>query len=343
MGLAEDDELMEAPQVSGGARQAAPAGASGDQRFRYRAYAFVEGRWMRSYLTGAGQFNGPYLEADATVDYKASEQWKLFIDGMAYYSRYTSSGTGVINQIGVRFHPHEDWVLAVGRERNRRSPGMFVSPADFLHTNPALAGPREIRTGEWIARASHQTANQSTDFIYVPFRTLTLEGLPGESVRAEGLVRHFHKLGPIDLDLSAGYLDGKAKAGASVLGFVWSVWKLYAELGYHSSPLWSGLGGVAYEGSDDFSIRAEIFYSSQATLTPVALPGGWSGIVSVVFPEVWDRFNFYLTGMAGLSSNVAVGLVRAEWLVNSRNTMGSSFLSAPTGDLQWTLDWRFSF
>lgn len=334
-----EDDLEEAVVIQ--APKETRATSAHSDSLRYRAYAFAEGRWRSVSASGVQDFQAPYLEADATVDFKPSERLKLFVDGVGMYSAYTSAFSAQMNQVGLRVH-EGNWVFAAGRERNRRSPGLFVSPSDPLHTNPALAGPREIRTGEWIARASFQGKDQSTDVMYVPFRRLTNEGLPNESPRAEFWLRHFHKVAGLDVDLSAGYLDGQAKAGASLLGFVASVWKLYAELGYQATPVWSALGGVAYEGSDDFNVRAELLYNSVSSTTPVPLPAGYVVIASVVFPEVRDKFNFYVTGMQSLSTAITVGLVRAEWLATSRNTIGTSFLRAPNQDLQWSLDWRFS-
>ncbi|MCB0418094.1 MAG: hypothetical protein KDD39_10610 [Bdellovibrionales bacterium] len=338
---AEDDDLVEAPVIESPS-EAPVSSSSANDNFRYRAYAFAEGRWRYSDTTRTSQFEGPYLEADATLDYKASDTLRLFFDGMANYSQYTNSGLFSLNQVGVRVHAGE-WVFAVGRERNRRSPGLFVSPSDPLHTNPTLAGPREIRTGEWIARVSHQAALHSTDVFYVPFRTLTKEGFPNESPRGEFWLRHFHKVGPIDLDLSGGRLDGKWRGGLSALGFLASVWKFYGEFGYREGDVWSALLGAAFEGNDDFSVRTEFLYSSTASLTPVPLPRGWLWIVNVGFPEVADRFNFYLTGIQSLESSITVGLLRAEWLANNHNTFGTSFLLSPSRDIIWSADWRYSF
>ncbi|MEZ4750429.1 MAG: hypothetical protein R3B54_07320 [Bdellovibrionota bacterium] len=236
LALAEDEDLVEAPVVEAPTDSVVASHITND-RFRYRAYAFIEGRWRYANSTGAGQFEGPYLEADATLDYKLSDAFKVFFDGMASYSQYTDSALFSLNQIGARFHAG-DWVFAAGRERNRRSPGLFVSPSDPLHTNPTFAGPREIRTGEWIARVSHQAPTHSTDVCYVPYRTLTKEGFPNESPRAEFWLRHFHKVGPIDLDVSGGYLDGTWRGGLSALGFLASVWKFYGEFGYREGGVW---------------------------------------------------------------------------------------------------------
>ncbi|MCB0406415.1 MAG: hypothetical protein KDD51_16655, partial [Bdellovibrionales bacterium] len=317
-------------------------GHASNEYFRYRAYAFIEGRWRYADRTRTAQFEGPYLEVDATIDNKVTDTFKVFFDGMANYSQYSNSGLFSLNQFGLRFHSG-DWVFAMGRERNRRSPGLFVSPSDPLHTNPTFAGPREIRTGEWIARLSHQAATHSTDVMYVPFRTLTKEGFPDETPRAEVWLRHFHKIGPIDLDISGGRLDGKWRGGLSALGFVASIWKVYGEFGYREDSVWSTLLGTAFEGSDDFSVRTEFLYSSAASLSPVPLPKGWLWILNVGFPEVADRFNFFLTGIQSLESAITVGLLRAEWLVTGHNTFGTSFLLAPTRDLIWSADWRYSF
>jgi hypothetical protein len=83
--FAEDDDLQEAPTLKAQPVQKSESVKTSDQ-IRYRAYAFIEGRWTYANATTLSAFGGPYVEADATLDFKASESWKFFADGVANYS-----------------------------------------------------------------------------------------------------------------------------------------------------------------------------------------------------------------------------------------------------------------
>ncbi|MEZ4750428.1 MAG: hypothetical protein R3B54_07315 [Bdellovibrionota bacterium] len=96
---------------------------------------------------------------------------------------------------------------------------------------------------------------------------------------------------------------------------------------------------AAFEGSDDFSVRTEFLYSSTSSrLHRSPLQKFGSGSTQCRLPGSGGSFNFFLTGIQSLESSIAVGLIRAEWLVTSHNTFGTSFLLSPTNDVIWSAD-----
>jgi len=311
---------------------------------------------------------------------QVSPKFQLFLDGHGSFNDGDDHATGVFDQGGIRWRPKDDLVLVAGKERNRRSPGLIISPSDFVHTSQSLPGQDEQRNGEWLVRASHQTKDHTVDFIALAATESRTNGFPEEKTEPRGgLVRFFHQFSNMDLNLSAGKVDKSLRAGASTQGFILSSWRVYAEAGfdkerqfliYDREYVSSYLIGTGYDG-DKFTGRAE-FYQNGAGLTateytnltesikrtPKAKRDEFSqqfstpflrksyAILSLSLIEIKDIINITETMIRSTEDASWIALSRLELLAGSRNVVGLTVKNFDaTKDSQYfarSTDWEAS-
>lgn len=346
----EGDDLGEAQGLPP-SEQAEPA-ASGSDDLRWRGHGLVDWRFRQSPRQGDTEEDGPNAELGATLDAALPAALSVFLEGRALYEAEVEAGdghvAGTLDQGGVRWRPQDRLSLALGKERSRRSPGLMVSPADFLHTAQNAPGLREERGGVWLARASWQTERQTVD-------VLALDG-EIEPDEAGGVVlRYFRRLGSgWDLGLDVGTLDDEPKAGAFAQTIAWQVWKIYVEAGYDgATETRSQLAGVGYEGSSDYALRAEWYGRDRET---TRRPGGGLdmstlfygrsyAIFSASLLELRDRFTFTETFVKSLGDGTYGNLFRLAALIGDRHVAGATLVHAGMRGMeqrQLIVDWKTS-
>lgn len=196
----------------------------------------------------------------------SSQNLAVFWDGHGNYIQDGRQNSAYLDQGGLRYRPTDSLVVMAGKERNRRAPGLIISPSDFLHSSQSMPGLQEERRGIWAIRGSWQSLHQSVDLFLLPVRDQRDNGLPDDRRQAQGAAtRYFHQFANFDLDLGIGQLNGVRKAGISSQGYVSKAWKMYGEAGYDEERVllrWlrhnamDFLVGSGYEGSK-FALRLE--------------------------------------------------------------------------------------
>lgn len=329
-------------------------------KWRHRIYLLGEGISQKSdsrSVTDYGNF-----EASASVDY-GDDKLKYFIDGIA---DIRSSGTKVslLNQIGVRYLTEENVNLSIGKERNKRSPGIITSPSDFVFGLNAVPGLREDREGVWLARASKQIEKVSYDVMFLLASSQDAGGWPQHDNRYKGtVVRSLQQYENLDVSVAAGTIDSVMRAGIALQGFLQKIWKTYYEVGYkaeHQTVTGSQLKqvtqhllGLGYEGSEDYSVRVEYYYNGQGldadqfetfkTLAGFTSPSQIStdflflrkqyGIFNFSALEIKDRLNFIVSIIKSLEDTGSSSVLRAEWLINDHLVTGVTgiFINGDSG------------
>jgi hypothetical protein len=242
-------------------------------------------------------------------------------------------------------------IFVFGKERNRRSPGLILSPSDFLHTSQNLPGTREEREGVWQMRAGVQVDQFSLDLVHLPVKEVSASGMPkdGASQARGSLLRFFGRLpGGVDLGVDVGRDNGSLKKGAFVQTIVLDVLKPYVEWGYDGATRSdSSLVGVSYEGLPDAAIRGEIYQQSALwqNISPLFKDQSY-GILSVSVAEWLNRFNLTESLIRSLQTNSYANILRAEWLLSSRNVVGARLqyaVQGPTEQWQSSLDFKTNF
>ncbi len=199
-------------------------------------------------------------------DFKIKTESFLIVDAVGNYDDKNKEGTLFLNQFGFRSRLSESVQYFIGKERNRRSPGLMVSPSDFIYSNTNLPGQREDRKGVWLGRLSYQKINGSVDFLILPVQNETQEGMPDSNQSSnEGAVRGLYQFKGIDVSLMVGRYLGLNRAGTSVQTLLLNKYKMYVELGtqeeitrYNNTIkdyAVQSLVGFVYEGSEAFSLR----------------------------------------------------------------------------------------
>jgi|GEM_PF-3282457 len=300
----------------------------------------------------------PDLYANLSGDCAPSDWTQIFGDVTGNYLGQDKKRTAHLNQAGVRLRPVDSLVVAFGKERNRRAPGLIVSPSDFIHSAQNLPGTEEQKTGEWLARLSWQESGQTTDLFILPVDATIENGMPAKDPKHRGsAVRVFRQFSNFDLSLAIGDLDETKKAGISSQGFLTGSWRVYGEAGYsEESPFLryarrhsgSYLIGTGYDATK-YSVRLEYYENSaglskaefdallfafshpmpgRGTQAPEALAGPFLRqkyvIANFNLIEVFDRFNLTETLIAGTEDSSWLALSRFEWLVNPRNVAGAT-------------------
>lgn len=365
-------------------KKSKPVSKLENEKWRSRSYLLLESVTQKTSDGDKSEF--PNLEASLSLDYKKNPSMTFFIDVMGDYFKKTNESSAFTNQIGLRYTGVENMVFALGKERNRRSPGIIVSPSDPLFVFTNLPGQREDRRGVWLARASYQQSRSSYDLFLLPADQMDGGGWPMSQSKYQGtLGRMFQQFENWDLSLSAGEMDKTSKAGLALQSIFADVWKGYYELGYigkYSSAMQAErkdvtqhLLGISYEGSEDYTFKAEYFFNGQGMdntefqtfrrtllLSPTIASASSDFspflrkqymIFSAAAIEVKNYFNFILSGIKSIEDTASLYLLRAEFLATNQLVIGGSalYLDGDNGtqyflrsfDRQYSLDLKYSF
>ncbi len=346
--------------------------------------------FFRGYLKGRYDLLSVSKDRKEAVGAEASLETKvpiyaeseLFGDLRATYYESTHHGLLRVNQFGVRKRFGERWLLALGKERNRRSPGLIISPSDVLHGRQSLPGLDEDRSGVWLARASWMTQKQSFDLILLPVDRVNDQGMPREDASTLGfMARSFHQFAHVDMQLDIGTLDEAKVFGFSAQTFIKSVWKLYGEAGYREKEItfnfprkdtWSYLTGAGYEGSSLWTVRTEYYHNDaglsddEARIITRMKPFGEAKnrsvdlnanalnpfvrknylLASLNFIELADRWNVTQSLIHDLDGDDTLSLSRVTLLATDRSEMGLSVLSvhkkSELSSILYPFDWMAS-
>lgn len=362
-GMAADDEFGEAAGLPDRAAETTAKDHVSSQGPRLRGY--LKARYDLLDLDDTRHENGAgELAWETKVPVFAAGE--VFGDFRATYTQSSRHGLLSVNQLGVRSRFGDDWILALGKERNRRSPGLMVSPSDVIHGRQPLPGMEEDRSGVWLVRASWLKQSRSVDFILLPVESLNEQGMPDDvSAKPGVVVRSFQQLENLDVQVNVGTLNDSLIFGASTQGFIENVWKVYGEAGYREEDtklvfsrdhVWSYLAGAGYEGSDAWTARVE-YYHDDAGLSDREARGvgrilanagpslvqktsaGFTdsvlnpfvrqnyAVTSLSFMEIADRWNVLQSLIYDLDGFDTLSFSRLVYLVNDRNEIGFSVLN----------------
>jgi hypothetical protein len=336
---------------------------------RTRAYLLIEVNQKKSEQKTAiredTRIYFPNAEASITTEVKATEKLSVFADGIGNYSDENKNSSEFINQLGVRGPVDSNWQWAIGKERNRRSPGMLITPSDIIYSQSNLPGQREDRRGVWLSRLSYQDTVRSFDIYLMPVDNEWGNGMPRPEQGRVGLAfRIFQQLENLDLSLSIGKVHNLSKVGLSFQGLIDNVYRLYSEFGYQESSKLpnnaekskphQNLFGVSYEGSNDFRVKVEYLLNGQG-LNPMmsSFLRQKNLLLNVVFPEIKKRYNIISTAITSLEDSSSLQLLRGEYITNDHLLAGFSVLeiSGKSGSQYYyrnfnrelTFDFKFTF
>lgn len=338
-----------------------PSSPSVSALCNHRGYARIEYSVIKAATIDANpQSSFPNMTGQLAGDCRISPKVQFFGDVRGLYRDVTEKYSAILDQGGLRFRPRDQLVAAIGKERNRRSPGLVVSPSDFIHRSENLPGQDEQRTGEWLTRLSWQTREQTADIILLPVAQSKTNGLPENGSTGRGwAARYFRQLSNIDLSFAAGYVDDSEKAGVSAQGFIFSGWRLYSEAGFDREKehltfrrhsVRSYLLGTGFDG-DKFTVRGEYYrngagldnrefttlrnnYRRALAMGSSSPIGDLSGKLLTPFMrrdyaifnagliEIYDRFNLTASMIRSLEDSSWVVLSRFDWLVSARSVLG---------------------
>lgn len=348
---AQDDGLNEATGLAPENIPETAHTAPSSSPWRFRPYILIESRYRRRADPNTGKWFGPNLEAGTSLDYAPNSSFTLFIEGRAALeeNEVEHKGQLAFDQGGLRWRPTDPLLFVVGKERNRRSPGLIFSPSDFIHTDSNIPGLREERGGTWLARAAWQLSDHSFDVVALPFECIETTGLPCEKNNYRGSVlRYFgHLPAGIDLGLDVGHMEGVTKYGLFAQSFVLSVWKIYGEASYESAEKsQTFLIGTGFDGFTNAALRAEWY--KKDLRTPHLLPLFREDsifILSASLMEMLDQFNATWSFLRSTETLTYGNVFRFEWLASNVNVWGLSFLNLePKKPFAWqaTLDAKLS-
>jgi hypothetical protein len=323
---------------------------------RIRSYVLIDG----SRATGSNDDKTyfPNVQLSFSGDFHLRTESFFLIDVVADYDRKSEYSDSFFNQVGFRSKLSEHVQYFIGKERNRRSPGLIVSPSDFIYANTSLPGQREDRKGVWLARASYQEINHSFDLIALPVQHETAEGTPeSRQDSVEGAIRGLKQFSNFDISFMVGKYLGTSRGGLSVQTFLENKYKLYLEVGtQEQSKLYNNatrlypvqrLFGIGYEGTQDFAARLE-FYENGQGLNPdefsqmmqmFALAPGLSVsgnsqlnpflrqkylIASLSWMEIFDKYNVTFSVIKSVEDDSALGVSRLEYMATDKALFGAS-------------------
>ncbi len=339
--LQNSDDLGEAQALPETPRQASPALAPEDaplppsSSLSVRASVHLKAQLSPAKSSDDTHGNGGEL----SIQGYPRKNIQGFFDGHGIYN--DRSLWGVLDQGGIRLYPDEHLVIALGKERNRRAPGLLISPSDFINPPENLPGTRPQRAGVWLIRASYQSQSQAVDFFILPVDHTNTYGFPTHDPQLWGsALRYSHFFAKADFSLSVGQLAKTKVYGASLQGFVAKVWKLYGESGgSESSSSQSHLLGLGFEGSDTFSLRAELYRNNRGL---GLIPGKTLGLLSGSFAESTKLYTLSLTLAQNLETYQHLSFSRIEWLASSHQVVGGNYLYQ-TKNPQLSMDWSYTF
>lgn len=336
---------------------------SGLGRTRTRAYILIDGTQASGSADDQGYF--PNGQFSFSGDYRIQNDTFVLVDAVGNYDAKSKSGSQFLNQAGFRSRLSDKVQYFIGKERNRRSPGLIVSPSDFIFSNTNLPGQREDRRGVWQGRVSYQVINGSADILVLPVQHETSEGLPrSQENSTEGVVRGMYQLNGLDLSFMVGRYLGMSRAGASIQTLVENKYKIYLEHGVQNEvTIYNNttkaqpsqtLLGFGYEGSEEFSLRFEYFQNGQGLNSDefnqmmqmrALFPSQFTSSASVVspfvrqkylisslsFPELKKKYNVTVSGIKCLEDDSLLALTRLEYIAGDRVLLGLSYTNVQGG------------
>lgn len=346
-GLAEESPTTEVPHDQA---------SSALYQHRTRTYVLIDG----SQSTGSSdkQIYFPNAQLSFSGDFQLKAQSFFLADAVGNYDSKNREFDSFLNQIGFRSRLSDKVQYFVGKERNRRSPGLIVSPSDFIYSNTNLPGQREDRRGVWLARISYQQINHSFDIIALPVQYETSEGIPeSRQDGADGAARGLRQFDNLDISFMVGRYLGIQRAGISVQSLLENKYKFYLELGMQeksklyndttrSNPIQT-LVGVGFEGSEDFAARLEYYENGQGltadefsqmmrtfALFPAMVANRTGSqnpflrqkylIASLSVPEIHDRYNLIFSAINSLEDDSSLGILRFEYIASDKLLMSLS-------------------
>lgn len=332
-------------------------------RARTRAYILIDGTQASGSDDEQGHF--PNGQFNFSGDYKIQNDSFVLVDFLGNYDAKNKEGNQFLNQAGFRSRVSDTVQYFLGKERNRRSPGLMVAPSDFIYSNSNLPGQREDRRGVWLGRVSYQVISGSADVLVLPVQSETSEGLPqSKQNSAEGAIRGMYQFNGFDLSLMIGRYLGINRVGASVQTLLANKYKIYLEHGTQSEvTIYNNktkdqpsqtLLGFGYEGSEDFSLRLEYFQNGQGlnsdefnqmmrlrSLFPNQFTSSALAvspfvrqkylISSLSFPELKKKFNITVSGIKCLEDDSVLGLTRLEYIAGDKVLVGLSYTQVQGG------------
>lgn len=364
---------LEAPPAATPAPDINPA-ANANESYQYRGYLLGEWSNLIPESESAMIKNRDLSLAEANLSGSASYRngVQLFGDVTGTYRFRSTDGTGMVNQAGVRYRQRSGEFL-LGKERARRSPGMVVSPSDFLYPNDSLPGLREQRQGVWQARVSWQTLGQSADVLYLPNLNVDEHGLPDNSNRRQGAaLRYFRQSSAFDFSASYASIESDHAAGFWAQTYIARTTKLYLDAAYLESDrilnqtvqeVTKVLAGASYEGYSDGTFRLEAFANNRGldgTVMPPPPPAGSAGlldnifyrrlygIASVQFSNLWRESVFTLNHIRALDYPEWVWVARYELPLSRHQAVGTmlgrfnNLVTQPYATLV-SLDWKYTY
>ncbi len=345
--------------------QSATATSSSDLgRARTRAYILIDG--TKASGSDDEQVHVPNGQLSFSCDYKIQKDSFVLVDFLGSYDAKKKEGSQFLNQVGFRSQLSDVVQYFLGKERNRRSPGLVVSPSDFIYSNTNLPGQREDRRGVWLGRVSYQVISGSADVFVLPVQNETSEGLPqSQKNSTDGAVRGMYQFSGFDLSLMLGSYLGVNRAGASIQTLFANKYKIYLEHGVQSEvTIYNNtkkeqpsqtLLGVGYEGSEDFTLRLEYFQNGQGLSSEEfnqmmhlrsLFPNQFTNssalavspfvrqrylISSLSFPELKKKYNVIVSGIKGLDDDSILGLTRFEYIAGDKVLVGLSYTQVQGG------------
>jgi hypothetical protein len=321
---------------------------------RTRAYVLIDG--AHSVGSSDDQIYFPNAQLSFSGDFQLKTQNFFLLDMVGNYDNKKREFDSFLNQVGFRSRLSDEFQYFIGKERNRRSPGLIVSPSDFIHSTTNLPGQREDRKGVWLARVSYQKINHSFDVIALPVQYETSDGSPESRQNSADLaVRGLKQFSNVDLSFMAGRYLGIRRAGMSAQSLLENKYKFYLELGtQEESKLYNNttksnpaqaLLGAGYEGSEDFAARLEYYENGQGlsseefsqmmrtfALFP-AMAASRTGsqnpflrqkylIASLSMPEIQDRYNLTFSAIKSLEDDSSLGIFRFEYIASDKLLLG---------------------
>lgn len=324
---------------------------------RTRAYFLIDG--MQSTGSTDNKIYFPNAQLSFSSDFQLQGQNFFLFDAIGNYDQKDKSSNAFVNQMGFRSHWSEKLQYFIGKERNRRSPGLIVSPSDFIYSNTNLPGQREDRKGVWLARTSYQQINFSLDLIILPVQNETVAGLPDSQQDSTGAaLRALKQWDIFDISIMAGRHLGVNRVGVSGQTLWDNKYKMYVELGtaaevnlYNnrkkSNPIQTLLG-ISFEESKDFTTRLEYYHNGQGLnaeefsqmqqylkLAPPLVTNKNKQknsflrqhylIASLTFPELDEKYNLTFSAIKSLEDDSIIGSSRFEYIVTDKILTGISF------------------
>lgn len=326
-------------------------------KFTYRGYFEIE--YARYWNESRDDEAFPNIELSASAQWKPNTSINVFADYMYDYERLTEESTVKVNQIGIRTQLSSDWQIALGKERARKSPGLIISPSDFIFIDESLPGMREQREGMWLGRLSWQTPQQSADVIIIPYFNKDRWGWPDhQNLQDAAALRYFYQTNNFDVGFQGGHISNNLRLGAFAQYFITKVTKIYFDVGYTDKKevlfferqhAFDEIFGVTYDGISDVSLRAEI-YHNQAGLNQkeldMVLPfllmqseeyetssisnfllRQWYLIMSLNILNMWHESDFTFSTVNGLDERSHLVLARYKIPLSQAQELGLSVFS----------------